>query len=82
MKLFTFTIEYAGERWNKYLEQTFGKELAEQMQAESHQTAKHHFCKVSIPDYKSDKVLEEKIRNMENVSSAYIADDKKTLVVK
>ncbi len=82
MKILTFTMNYADKRWPAYLEETFGKEIAEKCEVESHQNAKKHYAKITILNFKNDAKLLDKIKNHENVTSAYIAENKKVTSVK
>ena len=76
MKILTFTMNYADERWPAYLTNTFGKDVADKCLVESHQMATSHNAKISILNFDGNTELIAKIQNHEGVTSAYIAQGK------
>ncbi len=75
MKILTFNLNYIGKRWNEYLEEMFGKEIAEKCLTESMSTAKTQEAKVNILNFDGNKKVINKIINDKNVISAYIINN-------
>jgi hypothetical protein len=74
MKLI-FTMKYAGKKWPEYIEEVFGKEIAEQAKIESDSTAKNNEARIHIMDFKNDSAVIEKLKSHENVTSALLVSD-------
>ena len=74
MKLI-FTMKYAGKKWPEYLEEVFGKEVAEQAKVQSDATAKSHEARIHLMDFNDDKAVVEKLKNNENVTSAFLVEN-------
>jgi hypothetical protein len=72
MKILVFRMDFAGKKWKEYLPEEFGEETAEKFSVESHRTAKMHDAKISILNFDGDSELINKIKNHDNVSSAYL----------
>ncbi|MCD4791941.1 MAG: hypothetical protein K8R54_01810 [Bacteroidales bacterium] len=75
MKILTFNLNYADKRWNEYLEEMFGKEIAEKCILESKATAKMQDAKVNILNFDENKKVINKIKSDKNVISAYIINN-------
>ena len=75
MKILTFNINYADKRWNIYLEEMFGKEIAEKCLTESKATAKMQDAKINILNFDGNKEIIKKIKSDKNVISAYIINN-------
>ena len=75
MKILTFNLNYADKRWNEYLEEMFGKEIAEKCIVESKATAKMQDAKVNILNFDGNKKVINKIKSDKNVISAYIINN-------
>ena len=75
MKILTFNLNYADKRWNEYLEEMFGKEIAEKCILESKATAKMQDAKVNILNFDENKKVINKIKSNKNVISAYIINN-------
>lgn len=76
MRILTFNINYAGKRWSEYLEEMFGKEIAEKCLAESRGTAKIQDAKVNILNFDGNKKVINKIKSDKNVIFAYIINNR------
>ena len=77
MKILVFRMDFAGKKWKEYLPEEFGEETAEKFSVESHRTAKMHDAKISVLDFKGDSKLIEKLKNHEQVTSAYLVKNDK-----
>jgi len=75
MKILTFKLNYADKRWNEYLEEMFGKELAEKCLVESRTTKEIQDAKVNIINYDENSKILNSIKNDTNVTSAYIVEN-------
>ena len=78
MKLI-FKMKYSDVKWPVYLEETFGKEIANQCVVEGTQTASVHEARIHIMDFKSDTKVIDTIKSNENVISAFIVNDKEAV---
>jgi len=78
MKLI-FRMKYSELKWPVYLEETFGKEIAEQCVIESTQTASDHDARIHIMDFKKDENLINTLKTNENVISAFIVNNKEAV---
>ncbi|NPA36262.1 MAG: hypothetical protein GXO47_05380 [Chlorobi bacterium] len=74
MKLI-FTMKYADKKWPEYIEEVFGKEIAEQARIESDSTAKNKEARIHLMNFKNDTTVIEKLKNNENVISAFLVSD-------
>jgi len=79
MSKLIFTMKYADKKWPEYLEETFGKEAAEQCVVESTQTASVHEARIHIMNFKNDSKLINTIKGSENVLSAFFVNDKEAI---
>ena len=77
MKILTFKLNYADKRWNIYLEEMFGKEIAEKCLVESRATAKMQDAKVNILNFDGNTEIIKKIKSDKNVVFAYIINNRK-----
>jgi len=68
-------MKYADKKWPEYIEETFGKEVAEQAKIESDATAKSHEARIHLMDFKNDTAVIEKMKSNENVTSAFLVSD-------
>ena len=75
MKILSFNLKYADKRWNIYLEEMFGKEIAEKCLTESRGTAKIQDAKVNILNFDGSTKIINKIKSDKNVISAYIVSN-------
>ena len=75
MKILSFNLNYAGKRWNEYLEDMFGKEIAEKCLTESRGTAKKQDAKVNILNFDGNTKIINKIKSDKNIISAYIINN-------
>ena len=78
MKLI-FRMKYGEAKWPAYLEENFGKEIAEQCVVESTQTATEHDARIHIMDFKNNKAFTDKLKSNENVISAFLVNDKQAV---
>lgn len=78
MKLI-FKMKYNEAKWPVYLEETFGKEIADQCIVESTQTASIHEAQIKILNYKNNTDLTSKLKSNENVISAFLIDNKEAV---
>ncbi len=76
MKLI-FTMKYADKKWPEYIEEVFGKDVAEQAKIESDSTAKSHEARIHLMDFKNDNTIIDKLKSNENVTSAFLVSDNK-----
>ena len=74
MKLI-FRMKYNEAKWPVYLEETFGKEIADQCVVESTQTASDHDARIQILNYKNDSTFIEKLKSNENIISAFLVNN-------
>ena len=74
MKLI-FTMKYAGKKWPEYLEEEFGKEVAEMARVQSDATAKSHEARIHLMNFNDDKAVVEKLKGNENVTSAFLVEN-------
>ncbi len=74
MKLI-FRMKYGEAKWPVYLEETFGKEIAEQCVVESTQTAKDHDARIHIMNFKNNNSFTDKLKSNENVISAFLVNN-------
>ena len=81
MNLLTFKLKYADKKWQMYLTETFGEELANKCKIESVGTAKKSEATINLLDFNNDKKVINKIKNDKNVVSAYIVSDSKAKTV-
>lgn len=79
MSKLIFTLKYAEVKFPNYLEEKFGKAFADTALIESTQTASVHEAKVQVLDFKNDKNVLEQIKKDENISSAYLVENKKVI---
>ncbi len=79
MSKLIFTMKYADKKWPVYLEETFGKEIAENCVVESSQTASVHEARIHIMEYKNNAKLIQTLKNNENVKSAILVDNKEAI---
>lgn len=77
MKILSFKLNYADKRWNIYLEEMFGKEIAEKCLVESRTTAKMQDAKVNIINFEGSSKIISKIKSDKNVVFAYIINNGK-----
>jgi len=75
MKILSFKLEYAGKRWNEYLEEMLGKEIAEKCLVESRTTAKIQDAKINILNFDGSSKIINKIKSDKNVIFAYIINN-------
>ena len=68
-------MKYNDAKWPLFLEDTFGKEFAEQCVVESTQTASVHDARIQVLDFKNDKNILQIIKTNEHVISAYLVDN-------
>jgi len=76
MKLI-FTMKYAGKKWPEYIEEVFGKEIAEKARVQSDATAKTHEARIHLMSFNNDNSVVEKLKSNENVTSAFLVEDNK-----
>lgn len=83
MKLLTFKLKYADKKWQIYLAETFGEELANKFKVESNATAKTTEATINLFDFNGDKKVVNILKNNKDVVSAYIVSDNaaKTIIV-
>ena len=53
MKLI-FKMKYADKKWPEYIEEVFGKDIAEKAKIESSATAKTHEARIHVMDFKKN----------------------------
>ena len=75
MKILSFRMKFADEKWPVYLEKEFGKETSEKFTVESHGKNKNSDAKIIITNFKKDPALIEKLKSHDGVSSAYIINN-------
>ncbi len=69
-------MDYADTKWQDYLIEEFGQEIAQKLKVQSHAASKTHDAKIIYPDFDENKQLIEKIQNHPNITSAYIIKNK------
>jgi|GEM_PF-3140367 hypothetical protein len=73
----TFKLNYAEKKWQDYLTEMLGEEIAAQCKVEANATARMVSAKVNLIDFKSDTNVIKAVTNDKNVISAYIVCDNK-----
>jgi len=63
-------------KWAEHLSDVLGKEFAEKCSYEVDATAKNHWARVMILNFKNDKSLISKLEKNENLLSGYLIDNK------
>jgi len=79
MSKLIFTMKYADKKWPEYLEETFGKEIAEQCVVQSSQTASVHEARIHIMNFKNDSKILNTLKSHENVTSAFLVNNKEAV---
>lgn len=72
-------MKYKDAKWPLFLEDTFGKEFADQCVVESTQTASVHDAKIQILDFKADKNILQVIKSNENVLNAFLVENNEVI---
>ncbi|MCF6241351.1 MAG: hypothetical protein L3J74_08415 [Bacteroidales bacterium] len=78
MKLI-FEIKGDERRWEVLLKDFMGEDLFQQAHVEYDATAKNHQARVQFLDYKKNQALINKLRQSDNIISAYLIDNKKII---
>ena len=78
MKLI-FKMKYADVKWADYIEEVFGKELAENCNIESMARAKTHDARIHVMNFKGDKSVISTLKQNDNVISAFLVDNNKVV---
>jgi len=68
-------MKYADKKWPEYLTEVFGKEIADKCTIESDATALNYNARIKIDDFKNDKEFIAKLKNNENIISAFTIDN-------
>jgi len=76
MKLI-FEIQGDERRWEVLLKDFMGDKLYEEAHVEYDATAKNHQARVQFLDYTKNPALINKLKNSDNIISAYLIDNKK-----
>jgi len=76
MKLI-FEIKGDERRWEVLLKDFMGDKLYKQARVEFDATANNHQARVQFLDYKKNQELINKLKNSEQIISAYLIDNKK-----
>jgi len=79
MSKLIFRMKYNEAKWPVYLEETFGKEIAEQCVVESTQTASEHDARIHIMNFKKNAQVIDVLKRNENVISAFIVNNKEAV---
>jgi len=74
-----FRMKYNEAKWPVYLEDTFGKEIADQCVVESTQTASDHDARIHIMDFKANSKVIDTLKSNENVISAFLVNNKEAV---
>ena len=75
MKLI-FKLKADERKWPVHLSDVLGEELAEKCFYEVDATAKKHWARVMILNFKNNKPLLDKLSKNENLISGYLIDNK------
>ena len=78
MKLI-FKMKYADKKWPEYIEEVFGKDVAEKCDIESTARAKTHEARIHIMDFKGDKNVISTLKQNDNVMSAFLVNNNKVV---
>lgn len=77
MKKLILKMNYSGKRWNDYLSEILGKELAGKCKIETNAAAKSHQARISIYDFKNNKEVINTLKKNENTISMYLVENNK-----
>jgi hypothetical protein len=80
MKLI-FKMKYADKKWPEYIEEVFGKELAQNAKIESSATAKTHEARIHIMNFKKNFEVIDTLKVNANVLSAYLVNNNEVVEV-
>ncbi|MBN1252790.1 MAG: hypothetical protein JXR51_09855 [Bacteroidales bacterium] len=75
MKLI-FKLKADERKWDVYLSEMLGEEIAKKCSFEVDATASEHWARVLILNFNNDKALLDKLEKNENVISAYLVENK------
>ena len=75
MKLI-FKLKADERKWPEHLSNVLGEELVKTCSYEVDATAKNHWARVMILNFKNDKSLLDKLSKNENLISGYLIDNK------
>jgi predicted DNA-binding protein (MmcQ/YjbR family) len=78
MKLI-FKMKYADKKWADYIEEVFGEKVAKECKIESMARAKTHDARIHIMNFKKDNDIISKLKQNENVISAFLVNNNKVV---
>ncbi|MBN2669057.1 MAG: hypothetical protein JXR60_07495 [Bacteroidales bacterium] len=79
MSKLIFTIPYADKKWPEYIEENFGKAVADSCIIESMANASVHEAKIQKLNFDNNSSTIDKVVKHANVRAAYIIDQKKVV---
>ena len=81
MKILVFNMTYPEQKWDIYLKEALGEELAAKCNIETTATAKTHEAKISILNFDGNKETVNKIKSIKYTEGGYIASGHKTFSI-
>ena len=74
MKILVFNMIYPDKKWDIYLAEILGEEIAKKCRIEAHATAKIFEAKIRLLNFNGDKKIIAKLENDKFVEYMYIAE--------